>query len=77
MSWIKDRLLLLIVSIIAAIGAHFFWSSLDEYAFTVFPLIALFALLLERPWGKKKKNLETTKGKILRSSPLKKYSVLR
>ncbi|MGY3569130.1 hypothetical protein [Vibrio paucivorans] len=56
MSWIKDRLLLLIVSIIVALGAHFFWSSLGEYAFTVFPLIVLFALLIERPWLKKKRS---------------------
>lgn len=55
MSWIKDRLLLLIVALIAAVSAHLFWSTLGEYAFTVFPLIVLVVLLIERPWTKKKR----------------------
>ncbi len=55
MNWIKDRFLLLCVSLFAAIFAYFFWNVLGQYAFIVFPLIALYAIFIEAPALKKRR----------------------
>lgn len=47
MKMLLDRSLLLIVGLICAIGAWFFWSSLGEDAFEVFGAIFLIYLALE------------------------------
>ncbi len=54
MNWIKDRFLLLCVSLLAAIFAYLFWNVLGKYAFIVFPLIALYAIFIEAPAIKKR-----------------------
>ncbi|CAM3524302.1 hypothetical protein VA7868_04517 [Vibrio aerogenes CECT 7868] len=53
-SWIKDRILLILFSVVAAIAAYIFWHSLGEHAFVIFPLIALYAYIVERPKLNKK-----------------------
>jgi len=54
MNWIKDRFLLLCVSLLAAIFAYLFWNVLGKYAFIVFPLIVLYAIFIEAPAIKKR-----------------------
>ncbi len=49
MSRLKDRTLLILVALAAAVGAYAFWNTLGEFALIVFPLIALYAYLVERP----------------------------
>ena len=56
MEWIKDRALLIIVSIFAAIPVYLFWNILGEYAFIIFSLIALYAYIVERPKLKSYRN---------------------
>lgn len=46
---LKDRSLLILVALIAAVGAYAFWNTLGEFALITFPLIALYAYVVERP----------------------------
>ncbi|HFU0228935.1 TPA: hypothetical protein ACGTRQ_003533 [Vibrio parahaemolyticus] len=47
MSWIKDRALLICVSVVAAVLAHLFWSLLGEKALVVFPVLVLVIYAIE------------------------------
>lgn len=56
MSWIKDRLLLIIFSILALVLACLFWRLLGKYSFCVFSFIAFYAFLVEVPKLRKKRS---------------------
>ncbi|HFK4420738.1 TPA: hypothetical protein ACGZ84_004168 [Vibrio parahaemolyticus] len=47
MDWIKDRALLICVSIVAALVSYLFWFLLGENAFVVFPVLVLAIYLIE------------------------------
>ncbi len=47
MNWIKDRALLICVSVVAAALAYLFWFLLGEKAFVVFPVIVLLIYVIE------------------------------
>lgn len=47
MSWIKDRTLLICVSVVAAVLVQLFWSLLGGKAFVVFPGLVLVIYVIE------------------------------
>ncbi len=47
MNWIKDRALLICVSVVAAALAYLFWFLLGDKAFVVFPVLVLVIYVTE------------------------------